>query len=49
VECSPVFHRVSLYEFTAPSDPQDRDACAQLLALASQRAGQVRITKYRSS
>jgi hypothetical protein len=37
---------VRLYQFTTPSDPQGRDACAQLLALASQRAGRVRLTKY---
>jgi hypothetical protein len=37
---------VRLYQSTLPSDPQRRDAWARLLALASRRAGRVRLAKH---
>src|SRR5947209_14453302 len=45
VERSRVSQRVRLYWFTAPSDPQRRDASERLLALANSRAGRVVLSK----
>jgi hypothetical protein len=41
-------HRARLYQFAAPANSTERDAWARLLALASQRAGRVRLTKHLS-
>jgi hypothetical protein len=45
VERSRVSQIVRLYQFTVPSDPKRGDAWACLLALASHRAGRVRLAK----
>lgn len=45
VERSRVSQIVRLYRFTVPSDPRRGDAWAGLLALASHRAGRVRLAK----
>jgi hypothetical protein len=45
VERSRVSQIVRLYQFTVPSDPRRGDAWARLLALASHRAGRVRLAK----
>ena len=45
VERSRVSQIVRLYQFTVPSDPPRGDAWARLLALASHRAGRVRLAK----
>lgn len=45
VERSRVSQIVRLYRFTVPSDPPRGDAWACLLALASHRAGRVRLAK----
>jgi DNA-binding MarR family transcriptional regulator len=45
VERSRVSQIVRFYQFTVPSDPQRNDAWARLLAVASQRAGRVRLAK----
>ena len=45
VERSRVSHIVSLYQFTVSSDPQQGDAWARLLALASHRGGWVHLAK----
>ena len=46
VQRSRVSQIVRLYQFTVPPDPQRRDAWARLLALASGRAGLVRLLKH---
>jgi hypothetical protein len=45
VQRSRVSQIVRLYQFTVPSDPQRADAWACLLALGSDRAGRVRLSK----
>jgi hypothetical protein len=45
VERSRVSQIVRLYQFTVPSDPQRGHAWARLLAIASHRAGRVRLSK----
>jgi hypothetical protein len=45
VERSRVSQIVRLYQFTVPSDPHQGDAWARLLAIASHRAGRVRLSK----
>jgi DNA-binding MarR family transcriptional regulator len=45
VDRSRVSQIVRLYQFIVPSDPQRGDAWARLLALASDRAGRVRLSE----
>jgi hypothetical protein len=46
VERSRVSQVARLYQFTAPSDPQRRDAWTALLPLASHRAGRLRLVQH---
>jgi DNA-binding MarR family transcriptional regulator len=46
IERSRVSQVARLYQFTAPSDPQRRDAWVRLLPLASHRAGRVRLAQH---